>query len=185
MQCSMTVVLPKGSSGLNAPMRRDWPAARRMAATWFTSGLEVSQRAEGVLSCHLLAPLIHEVSVIERACFHVCRFGGCLDLIFGERFSDQRTRCFFDLDRRGRDAAEHDARIFNVAVVGGDPRCYTQHWKIEGAATSQLLIRSAPAVCRRELDVDQQFVGTLAQVVDAVVVVESRCVDDSFTQRRG
>src|SRR5262245_51567954 len=29
----MTVVLPKGSSGLKAPMRRERPAARRIAAT--------------------------------------------------------------------------------------------------------------------------------------------------------
>ena len=33
MQASITVLLPKGSKGLNAPMRSERPAARTMAET--------------------------------------------------------------------------------------------------------------------------------------------------------
>src|SRR5437588_12664352 len=39
MQLSITVALPNGSSGLNAPMRLERPAASRMAATWCVSSL--------------------------------------------------------------------------------------------------------------------------------------------------
>jgi hypothetical protein len=33
------------------------------------------------------------------------------------------------------------------------------------------------------LNVDEKFVGTFVQVLDAVVVVETRRVDDAFTER--
>src|ERR1041384_1666020 len=39
MHDSMTVESPKGSKGLNAPIRRERPAASKMAATRFTSKL--------------------------------------------------------------------------------------------------------------------------------------------------
>jgi hypothetical protein len=39
MHDSITVLSPKGSSGLNATMRRERPAAKTIAATSFTSSV--------------------------------------------------------------------------------------------------------------------------------------------------
>ena len=44
-------------------------------------GLKITQGAQSVLPRHLLAPLIDEISVIERSRFYVRGFGGSLDLI--------------------------------------------------------------------------------------------------------
>src|SRR6202008_2820511 len=82
-QHSMTVLFPKGSSGLNAPMRLERPAARRMAVqdlqdfTWLSGiTLEVAECAQGVLARHLLTPLIDEVCVVEWSGFDVGGFSG-------------------------------------------------------------------------------------------------------------
>src|SRR5437763_12211944 len=121
MQYSMTVLFPKGSRGLKAPIRRDCPAARRIAEQDFTRlTLKVSQGTQCVLSRHLLAPLIDKVGVVEWPGFDVRSLGGRRDLFLDKRFSDQRISSFFDFERRGRDAAEYDAGVFHVMVVGFD-----------------------------------------------------------------
>src|SRR5215213_884424 len=153
MQHSMTVLFPKGSSGLNAPMRLERPAARRMAVQKLLDFtrlcLKVSQGAQGVLSRHLLAPLVDEVGVVEWTGFHVSRFSRSLDLSVCERLSDQDSRGFFDLDWRWRNRAENDSSVCHGSAVSSDPRRNTEHGKVKSTATTQLLIRSAPSVCRR------------------------------------
>ena len=148
MQASITVFLPKGRSGLNAPIRSERPAARRIApkvlGLWslvfelstlerhyqrFESkntktqgqrpkskvqrpktkgprpktaalcGCQFSQRAKRVLPRHLLAPVHHEVGVVERARFDVSSFGCGLDVIVIEWVSDQCLSCFLHLQR--------------------------------------------------------------------------------------
>ena len=98
--------------------------------------LQVAQRAQGVLSRHLFAPLVDEVGVVEWAGFNVRGLGSSLDLVVGEWTSNQRSRGFFDLDRRRCDGPKHDARVFYDRVVGLDPGCYAQHREIKRAAPS-------------------------------------------------
>src|SRR4029079_535422 len=101
-----------------------------------------------------------------------------------ERLPNQgiaRFRCF---DWRRRNTTKNDASILNrndpVAtapvsdfVFGLNPGGNTKHGKIKGAAASQFLIRSAPAIERRQLNINQQLIGTFFQIVDAIVVVET------------
>src|SRR5687767_3175294 len=134
------------------------------------------------MSRHLFAPLIDKVGVVQWARFNVRSFGGCLYLILFERFADQCGCGFLDFDWRRCDAAENDACVIYTTMIGMDPRCDAQHWKIKCAATPKFLIRSAPAVCRRELNVHEEFVGTLVQVVDTVVVVQSGRIDYAFAE---
>src|SRR6185369_9246503 len=170
MQHSITDLFPKGSSGLNAPMRLERPAARRIAATGdiekFSHAaaqrrsvfrravaplrekaslilriqLQIAQCAERVLPRHLLAPLVDKVCVVEWPSFDVSGFSRRLDLLVCEWPSDQRSRGFFDLNWRRCDTAEDDASVSDRNVVSLDPRRDTEHRKIEGATTTQFLI---------------------------------------------
>src|ERR1044072_9491526 len=118
----MTVCLPKGSSGLQAPIRFERPAARITAATSLTVlSLQIFQCPQCVLPRHLFEPLVDEVGVVEWASFDV---GGCassVDLIVVQWATDERARCFFDLNRSGGDAPEHDCRILDRVALEAYP----------------------------------------------------------------
>src|SRR6266487_847226 len=118
------------------------------------------QCADRILPRHLLTPLVNEISVVQRACFDVCGFRRGLNLIVVEWMTDQRLRSFVDLNRRRRNAAENDLGILYdpVATAPGTDMniCRnSQHWKIKCAATTKLLIRSAPAVRCRQMNIGQ------------------------------
>src|SRR5437660_6837731 len=120
------------------------------------------ERANSVLTRHLLAPLIDEVSVVERSRLDVSGFGGSANLIVIKRFSDQGLRAFVHLNRRGSDSAKHNFRFGDDCVAtdrGSSPTVmegsvtlvldvsgHSQHRKIKRAPPPQLLIRRAPAI---------------------------------------
>src|SRR2546422_7845186 len=211
MQLSMTVHSPKGSSGLNTPMRFDWPAARRIAATSFTSRakvpiLECGQRsatppwmvsstvalfrtqlfqgANRVLPRHLLAPVHYEVRVIQRSSFDVAGFGGGLNTFVVERLSQQYLSSVWDFDWRRSNATEDQLRSFDCAcLIHLYPGCNAQYGEVKRAPATQLLVGSGPSVRRRKQNVYQQFIRSFFQIVDAVIVVEPSCVNHSFAQR--
>src|SRR5437764_13905406 len=131
---------------------------------WISS--KCFERANSVLTRHLLAPLIDEVSVVERSRLDVSGFGGSANLIVIKRFSDQGLRAFVHLNRRGSDSAKHDPGIHDgVSTQSGSDgiiwaRCvcvpvatapgtdtyvsgYSQHWKIKRPTRAQLLLRRA------------------------------------------
>src|SRR6185503_10438674 len=101
----------------------------------------------------------NEVSIVERAGLHVGSFSGCLYAIVVEWLADQRFTGFYHLNRRWPDAAENDASVFYrinpaatiICFVNLNPRCNTQHRKIKRAPPSKFLIRSTPAIERRQM----------------------------------
>src|SRR6185369_5738136 len=143
---------------------------------------KVTECAQRELPRHLLPPLVDEVGVIEWTSFDVSRFSRSLDLLVREWLSDQSSRGFFDLDWSRRDTAEDDASVRDPRIVSFNPRRDTEHGEVEGATTAQFLIRSAPAVRRRQLNIDEELVRALVQVVYAVVVVQAGSVDHAFTE---
>ena len=79
------------------------------------------QSLERELAGHLLAPVHHEISVVQRPRFDITGFGGRLDLIVVERFADQSLRSFGNLDRRIPEAETADevarlTRKFNALL---------------------------------------------------------------------
>src|ERR1041384_4707289 len=68
---------------------------------------------DGVLPRHLLAPLIDEVCVIQRARFDVRGFSRGINLVVVQRLSDQSLRCFVHLNRRRRDSPKNDLSVRN------------------------------------------------------------------------
>src|ERR1041384_107492 len=79
---------------------------------------KIAERAQCVLTCHLFAPLVNEVGVVEWSSFNVGSFSGGLDRFVGQRLSDQSGCCFFYLDWRWSDAAEHDTRVLHCIAFG-------------------------------------------------------------------
>ena len=80
--------------------------------------LKISQGAQGVLSRHLLAPLIDEVSVIEWSSFNVSGFGSSMDLIVGEWLSDQALAASLISTGDGAMPPSTMRASFTMAVVG-------------------------------------------------------------------
>src|SRR5882672_8906201 len=91
MQLSITVRSPKGSSGLKAPMRRERPAASRMALMSFkclTRLCQLLKRPQRIFPRHLFPPVHDKVGVVQRPGFVVAGFGGGLDMFFVKRLAD-------------------------------------------------------------------------------------------------
>src|SRR5207248_2003338 len=118
--------------------------------------------------------------VVERAGAQVAGFSRRAHSLPVERAADERACRRLDFERRGRDAAEHDARLPHRPVVFEvEARGDAKHWEVERAATAQLFINRAPPFGGRELNLGQQLVGPLAKVVYAVVVVEAARLDQT------
>src|ERR1041385_8063078 len=102
-----------------------------------------------VLSRHLFSPLIHEVSVIQWACFDVRSLGRRLNVVVVEWLADKCGCRFLNLDWRRGYATQHNPCLTYSMSIVFDISSHTKDRKIEGAATSQFLIRGAPTIRRR------------------------------------
>src|SRR5688500_734977 len=146
---------------------------------------QLLQRPEGVFPRHLLAPVHYKVGIVEWAGADVSGLSGFVDTIVVERATDQRLGCLSYEERSRSDAAENDASVGNTVAprlsfdISGD----AEHGKIKRAATPQFLIRSAPAIRRRKLNINQKFISTFVQVIYAIVVVQTGRINEPFAKR--
>ena len=110
---------------------------------------------------HLFTPVHDEVRVIERPRFDVGSFSGCLDVVIIEFMANERLAGFGDLHWRRCNAAQDYLRVSHCALAIGlgifklDVGSNTQHWKIKRTSAPQFLIRRAPAIDRRQMNINQ------------------------------
>src|SRR2546423_542184 len=157
---STTLLPPNGSSGLDAPMRSDRPAARQTAEQEglmrrgdggtegrgerepvfppvppspsppvFSSArirrtcFQLLEGAQHEGAGHLLAVVHQVIRVVERSRSQVTRLRRRAHALLFEPMADERLRRRLDFERRGSDAAEHDARAHDrPAFFNVEPR---------------------------------------------------------------
>src|SRR5213080_3120109 len=104
----------------------------------------VVQSLERELAGHLLAPVHHEISVVQRPRLYITGFGGRLNLIVVERFANQSLRSFINLDRRRRDASKNYLRSFYVKHPVATARVRSPTVRRATPTPVELNIRSLP-----------------------------------------
>src|SRR5262245_9516924 len=113
-----------------------------------------------------------EVGIVQRLRGARRQVGDPGDQVTGHALAHERRRGLLDRAGLRGNRTEHDPSFADDAAVHPGSHRHAEHRKVERAPTPQLEVCGAPAVGRRELDVGDDFVGTLGEVFDAVVLIE-------------
>src|SRR2546427_2348039 len=123
---------------------------------------------------------MREVRIVQGLGGPVRGLGHALDELGAEPLSHEEGRRVGSRPGLGGDRAEGDRGFLDRVTFHPERHRDAQHREVEGAAPAQLEIGGAPAFRGRQHDVRQDLAGLLAQILDAVVLVEGADGNDAL-----
>src|SRR5690242_1399127 len=139
-----------------------------------TQTRKVRQSSLRIHSGHALAVPIIQIGIIERMRSFRRDLGDGINQLQSKFLSRQQRSGLIDYFRRGSDGGQHDADVAACAADVDSECCRDpEDRKIKGAAAAELQVNiSAPQILSRDDQSFQDFVCSLAAILDAVIAIK-------------